>query len=161
MVDHKLTHVDMFRQNYLVFGLSEEQVAKVTELATEEILAAGDAIFRLNDRNNDIFVILEGHVTVYRSDGEPAEVVKPVSVLGELALVDNEPRCRAAVCDGLVRVARIPVKPLRRLIWTEKDLGIIVVANLARNLGLRLANAKLKLDEVLSRTEDHWAKRFD
>jgi CRP-like cAMP-binding protein len=160
-VEHKLASLDPFRRNYLVFGLNDHQVAKVADLATEEILASGDPVFTLNEKNTDLFVVLEGHVTVYRSDGEPSEVVRPPGVLGELALVDNEPRCRAAYSDGFTRVARVPVKPLRRLIWDEKDLGIIVIANLARNLGLRLADALLRLDDQTSKAEDPWAKRPD
>lgn len=161
MVEHKLTHIDAFRSCYLLFGLHQDQVAKVADLATEEIHAANEPIFQVEEKNNDIFVVLEGHVTIYRPDGQPAEVVRPPGVLGELALVDNEPRCRAAYSDGFVRVARLPVKPLRRLIWTEKDMGIIIVANLARNLGLRLAQTVTKLDEMMMKVEDPWAKRFD
>lgn len=137
--------VDAFKQNYLVSGLSEAEIESVWEMSEVKTHCARDILIRINEKSSDLFVILDGRVVVVTADGDKLGEPGPGSVLGEMALIDDRPRSAEVICVGLTKTARIPAKALRAHMNSNRDVGFIILANLARVLSgrLRLANAKI------------------
>ncbi|HVL38396.1 MAG TPA: cyclic nucleotide-binding domain-containing protein [Fimbriimonadaceae bacterium] len=152
--------LSVFKQNYLVSGLSDEQVGQIAALATVETFLAGETVTRIGEDNADLYVILDGRVNVLTADGDKLGEAGPGSVLGEIGLIDARPRTANTVTVGLTRAARLPARELRSLMNGNRDLGFVVLANLARVLCGRLRMANARLDELIDKTTDAWEHAY-
>lgn len=139
--------VDAFKTNYLVCGLKEAEIEEVWEMAKVETHLARETLIRINEKCGDLLVILDGKVQVMTADGDVLAEPGPGSVLGEMSLIDDRPRSAEVVCLGVTKVARIPAKSLRGYMNSKRDIGFVILANLARVLSgrLRLADAKIDM----------------
>lgn len=146
--------LDTFKKNYLVVGLGDEAVKEIAGLATVETFVAGDDIIRQSEKDRDLFVILAGRVNILTSTGDKLAEIGPGGVLGEIALIDDQPRSANAVCIGQVQAARVPAKEFRALMNKNRDMGFVVLANLARVLCMRLRSASIRLDHLMN--QDTW-----
>lgn len=146
---------EAFKRNYLVCGLPEEAISEVWAMARCENHLARETLIRINEKSGDLFVILDGQVKVMTADGDVLAEPGPGSVLGEMSLVDDRPRSAEVVCVGLTKVARIPAKELRAYMNAKRDVGFIILANLARVLSGRLRLADAKID-MLCDGDDAW-----
>ncbi len=148
--------LDVFRKNYLVYGLGDDMIQEVAEFATVEIKTAGEDLIRFGERSGDLFVILDGRVNILSQGGDKLAEVGPGAVIGEIALIDDQPRSANATCVGLVKAARIPAKELRTYMNTNRQVGFTMLANLARVLCFRLRQTDQKLDALMDKVTDPW-----
>jgi CRP-like cAMP-binding protein len=151
-----MQNLDVFKKNYLVVGLNDEQVSEIASLATFRRLTAQERLIRAGDQGCDLFVILDGRLNVLTPDGDKLSEVGPGSVLGEIGLIDARPRAADVIAIGLVDVAVIPAGELRRRMNQNREMGFVILANLARVLCGRLRQANEKLDELYDKTTDSW-----
>lgn len=153
-----MERMDVFNNNFLVVGLPQANIDEIADLATVEIFAAGERIIKTGDSSNDLYVILEGNVNIVTGgDQDHLATAGPASLLGEISLVDAQPRSADAIAKGLTKVARLPAQELRRYMAQHKDAGFIMLANLARVLSMRLRNATIEIDVLKDKArEDPW-----
>jgi CRP-like cAMP-binding protein len=96
----------------------EENLAKI--LAHSKVLEFGAraTIIKEGDAARDLFVLLEGEVEVIRpgrtGNDEWMSEIGAVSVFGEAALVDDQPRAARVVSRGPVHVLKVPIQALRQ-----------------------------------------------
>ena len=147
-------NLEVFKKNYLVVGLADDAIKEIADLAEIKTLFPNDVLIKQGDKSSDLYVILEGRVKVITSGGDHLADAGPGSVLGEVSLIDDQPRSADAICIGTVKVARIPSKQLRSLMNTKRDMGFIVLANLARVLCTRLRTASIRIEHLVS--QDTW-----
>ncbi len=148
---------DVFRRNFLVCGLPDSVIDEVAGLASYAAGVAGDALIKKGEKSGDLLVILEGKAAVYSPKGDKLAEVGPGGVIGEVALVDDQPRSADVVCVGMVKHARLPAGDLRRYMATEREAGFVMLANLARVLSMRLRNAAIVLEELKEKAaQDPW-----
>jgi glutaminase len=150
-----LNPYEAFKKNYLVCGLAEDAMSEVWAMGLMETHLARDTLIKINEKSSDLFVILDGNVQVMTGDGDVLAEPGPGSVLGEMGLIDDRPRSAEVVCLGLTKVARIPAKELRSYMNSNRDVGFMILANLARVLCGRLRLADAKIDQ-LSDGNDPW-----
>lgn len=149
-------NLEAFKKTYLAVGLTDEQVAEIASLATFRRLTAQERLIKAGDQGGDLYIVLDGRLVVLTPDGDKLSEVGPGSVLGEIALIDALPRTADVIAKGLVDVAVIPAQELRRHMNTNRDMGFVVLANLARVISGRLRQANLRLDELFDKTTDAW-----
>lgn len=137
------------RNNYLVYGLTDDQLGSVAALAKERSLNAGDVLCRQGEVGGELFIVLEGQLSVETSDGEHLAAVGPNSVVGEMGLVDTRPRSATVVASAPSRVAAIRSSDLREEMVTDGHLGFLVLCNITRVLSERLRQADAKLDALM------------
>src|SRR5262245_55693725 len=70
----------------LFAGLGDDVLQRVLEVAVEHEFPAGEVLTRASEKGSDVFVILEGTVTVDDPGHEPIEL-GPGEFVGELALL--------------------------------------------------------------------------
>ena len=102
-------YADVFKKNYLVAGLSDEEIDKIAELAEFGCLLADECLIKKGDTSSDLFVILEGVVCVYTDKGDKLGDCGPGSVIGEVALVDAGPRSGATAGEGISFLTRLRI----------------------------------------------------
>lgn len=152
-----MEHHPAFQENYLVSGLSPDVIGQIEDLASYETFVARDILLRKGEKSSDLYVILEGTVQVLTEGGELLAEIGPASVLGEVALVDDQPRSASAVCLGMVKVARLPAKELRAFMAKHPAAGFPMLANLARVLSMRLRRADATVEDLAASPKDAWA----
>ena len=147
---------EAFRKNYLVIGLTPDQIKDIAGLAQLRRFVAQDFLIKSGHQGADMYVVLSGRVVVTMPDGNKLADVGPGSVLGEIALIDAQPRSADAICVGLVEAAVFDANALRGYLNTHREMGFVVMINLARVLCGRLRDANTKIDMLTDLTTDGW-----
>lgn len=148
--------LDVFRQNYLVYGLPAERSDEIAGLAQFETKLANECLCEKGQKGSDLFVILDGRVNITSKHGEKLAELGPGAVIGEVALVDDQPRSANAVCITAVHYARLPAKELRNFMVNHKDVGFHMLANLSRVLSTRLRATDAVVDDLAGKARDPW-----
>jgi CRP-like cAMP-binding protein len=149
-------YMDVFKKNYLVFGLPDSAIQEIAELGKYKVGVAGDTLIEKGDKGKDLYVLLEGQVNLYGPDGDKIAAIDPPSILGEIALVDDLERTANVVCVGLVKCVVLPGGELRKYMSRNKDHGFTMLSNLARVLSMRLRKTNVQLLDLMDKTTDPW-----
>ena len=138
------------KNNHLVYGLSDEELARIAGMATEKNFGKGEYLCRQGESGGELFIVLEGRLSVQLGERERLDEIGPGSVVGEMGLI--EPRSRAASVVALEpsRVAAISKADLREELITDGNLGFIVLCNITRVLTDRLRQADEKLGLLMA-----------
>lgn len=82
-------------------GLSESELDSLLEVTTTKRLAAKDVLFRKGDPGNQLYAVLKGRLKILATGADGKEVVfgidGPGKVIGEIALMDSNPRSATVV----------------------------------------------------------------
>lgn len=149
-------NLEVFKKNYLVCGLSDDDIRTVAELSEFRVLPGGAEVVRLGDKNPDLFVIIDGIAMVYAKGGVVLGERGPGSVIGEASLVDNQPRSAYVMAKGTLTVAHFDGVKLRKFMFQHKDIGFIMLSNLARVLSMRLREASATVEDLRGQLKDPW-----
>ncbi len=95
--------------------------------------ADGDMIFRQGDRGDVMYVIVDGEVAL-EVDDHPLDVVGPGGIIGEMALVDGQPRSASARANGAVQLAPIDKRRFAYLVQNTPYFAIEVMQIMANRL---------------------------
>ena len=101
------------RYNYVFRGLSRDVIAGIAALADMRYYRGGDVIVRQYDRNSDLIILLDGSARIKSVDEETIAEFGPGSIVGEIALIDEEPRSATVTAVGDVKAAIIPSRQHR------------------------------------------------
>jgi CRP/FNR family cyclic AMP-dependent transcriptional regulator len=101
---------------------------------------AGTVIFAEGDRADSMYVVLDGEVDV-RVGSNLLEVIGPGEIIGEMALVDSNPRSATAVVKSACRLALVDEKRFQFLVQQTPYFALHVMQVMADRL--RRMNAKL------------------
>lgn len=80
-----LKSVDMFRD------ISGEDISRLIQISREVEFRAGTPVFHSGDEGHELFILLAGEISIERG-GRHLATLKRGDFLGEMALLDNEPR---------------------------------------------------------------------
>lgn len=148
--------LNVFKKNYLVVGLSDGDVQRVADLAELKIARGGEEIVRLGEKDPDLYIVLDGTAVVYRQGGVVLGERGPGSVIGEIALVDDQPRSAYVVAKGTLSYAVLDGNKLRRFMFQNKEIGFIMLSNLSRVLSMRLREASATIEDLRGKLSDPW-----
>lgn len=137
------------RNNYLVFGLNEEQLDCVAGLATERTLKEAEYLCRQGEPGGEMYIVLEGRLRVETIDGDLLAEVGPNSVLGEMGLIGSRPRSASVVALTDVRLAAIRSRDLHEEMVADGHTGFLILYNITRVLSERLFQADEKLSSLM------------
>ncbi|MCH7945970.1 MAG: cyclic nucleotide-binding domain-containing protein, partial [Armatimonadetes bacterium] len=95
-------------------------------------------------------IVLRGLAQIKTFSGDTIAEVGPGSVLGEVSLIDQEPRSATVVSSGDSVVAVIPADKLRLMMRHDMGMRCVMLENLARLICQRLRTANIQLDGVVA-----------
>jgi thioredoxin reductase (NADPH) len=151
--------------------LTPEQIARIAAFASERTLADGESLWEQGDRNNPLFVILEGGIEILAGRDHLVTVHLPGGFTGDVDLLSGRPTVVRARARGTTRVLGLPSARLRTLVQTDSELmEIILRAYMLRRLllvskgegnvaliGSRHSAGTLALQEFLARNNQPYA----
>ena len=113
--------------------LPESELPEVARITQELTVEPGRAFVREGEMGRDMFIITEGQVVVRRGGRVVAEL-GPGDVVGEMAVLDHEPRSADAVSVGQVRMLSISARDLRATLERRPVLATGIIRVLTRRL---------------------------
>lgn len=146
----KLSIKDGIRSSYLVNGLSEDEIAAIERIAKDLTFQPNEEVVRREFKDADLFIVVEGKVLINASNGDFIARIKPGSVFGEIALIDERPRSASVICETTTRLAMIPAQDLRQLMDSNPEMAVKILYNLGKILCERLRSANLQIEALLT-----------
>ena len=122
-----LKSVDLFR------GLRGEELATVAEIAEEQPLSAGEAVFAEGEPGDALYLVIEGVVRVHKG-GRQLALLAVRDVFGEMAVLDAEPRNASATVVKDAVLLKIGRDDFRDILQERPEIGIGVLQVLSRRL---------------------------
>ena len=98
-----------------------------------ENFAPGETIFEEGDLADYLYVVQEGEVDVFLQ-GRLVETVGPGGVIGEMALIDNEPRSAMVVARTRCRLVPIDEKGFKVYVHHTPNFALQVMRVMAARL---------------------------
>jgi len=115
--------------------------------------AKGDVVCREGEADPALFIIGEGSVAILKHDAEDRQKLLaklgPGQTLGEMALLDGQPRSASAVAAEDLVLLVFTRSELDRLVESKPRLGVKLLWKLARFLSQRLRQTSGALAEHL------------
>lgn len=137
-------------------GLDHSELEQLEKSAKEMICPEGKIIFKEGDNGDKMFLILDGVVQIWKSEGGELKGtrlarLKEGEIFGEMALFDKEPRSASAIATI--------TKETKILVWEEKDifgliqtypqLGVKILTNILKKVSNRLRVANDAIQTLL------------
>lgn len=148
------TTVELLRELGIFRELSDEELAKVAELAVEKSYAAGEYVFHEGEPGNRLFVIVEGRVRISRQipgAGEEAlAVLDPGAMFGEMSVFDRSERSTDAIAHVATRLITIARPEFEMLLDFDRELAQKVLWAVVRMLSGRLRATNESLRSVMA-----------
>lgn len=139
---------ERFRQVQLFAELSDDDLARICADASDVSLAPGDVLFREGDPGDRAFLVSSGEVEILRTT-DLREVLIAVrttdDVIGEMALLDEQPRSATARARSATELVSIPKATLEDLLATSPSAARSILAPLSRRV--RETNDRLRHQE--------------
>jgi CRP-like cAMP-binding protein len=146
-----LENVTMFRR------LAPERLAEVRAALERRDLPADQLLFSQGDAGDELFVVEEGCVAIFAPstdqplEGRPIRLFRAGDVLGEMALIDRQPRSLSARTVEPTRLLVLQGDHFRRLVRDDPEMAFAVISGL---------NDKMRYTtEFLSQVR-HWVERM-
>lgn len=149
--DWNVDVVEAIRFNYLFRGLAKEQIDRIADIVEQRRFDGGETIVRQFDRDTDMMIVVTGGAKIKSFSGESLAEVGPGSVIGEVSLIDDQPRSATVVAVGTTILAVIPGKKLAELVNEDVSLKAQLVLNISKVLCQRLRTANVQLDAALAK----------
>jgi CRP/FNR family transcriptional regulator, cyclic AMP receptor protein len=138
----------------LFAGVSAADIAEIVHLATVINYPTGSTIFAENEPGDALYAVLRGRVDIRCrdrcGDEQTLATLEPGSMLGETALLTDEPRATTAVTVAETTVLRLTNETFMALLKQGDGAGQQILYNLARGLACRLEGVTQRLMRLLA-----------
>lgn len=128
--------IDGLEKVSLFSRLSDDVLEEVATSMVRRAFQPGDVLFNLGDAGDELFIIQSGRVAIYMPNAERPEEERPIRIfgpgeaLGEMALIDAQPRSASARALEAGAVLVLTGEKFRRLLREHPDLALSVMAEL-------------------------------
>jgi CRP/FNR family transcriptional regulator, cyclic AMP receptor protein len=135
----QVMYEDVLRRVEIFNSLDKKELETLGRECRERSYSAGTTLIRQGDSGSGLFIITSGHVQVtiaHHPDRaeEVAGTFGPGSVLGEMALLDDQPRSASIVATEDVKVLILPVWEFRATMRSHPDIAIKLLSVLSKRL---------------------------
>jgi len=142
----------------LLRGLLPSDLDTLLEEAQLELYSSGEKLFHRDGIADRLFLILEGHVEIFRESEDPRGIIDIVQgpvLLGESALYTDGHYADHARAVGMVRVLTLSATVMRHALSQRFDLTLRVLSTMSVRLrGLIAQVNALKMQSAAQRVGD-------
>lgn len=154
------TNAEYLRNVPLFHAVADEQVVALAMSCQRRKVARGEVVFLEGSLGNELFIIVGGKLRIERYDGDGSTRVLAVrgvgECVGEMALLDDEPRSATGVAQTELRLLVLGRDAFRQAVNSDPGLALAVMSALSQRLR-QAADAVLSLTtkDVKARVLDH------
>ena len=112
---------------------SHEVLAKFARKLEEIRLASGDSVYQQGDRENSLYVVVEGTVRLH-AEGGPSSMQHERELLGEFEAFDLAPRAFSATAAAKSHLLRIDPITLEELIAERPEISQALIREFCKRL---------------------------
>ncbi|MBN1139762.1 MAG: cyclic nucleotide-binding domain-containing protein [Anaerolineae bacterium] len=171
MTDISELDVPIFRR------LSPEKLAEMSAGLERRYLAAGQVLFNQGDAGDELYIIQEGCVAIFTpsidrpGQEKPLRLFKAGDLLGEMALIDCQPRSLSARTLEPTRLLVLRGDSFRRLVRDDPAVAVAVMSGLSDRIRYtteflnqvrhwvgRMSAGKYKTEQFIQEMQD-WVQR--
>lgn len=127
----------MLKNSYMFHRLSEERLAAIQAALETRELQTGELLFNMGDPGDELFIVETGQVAIFAPNKDNPGQEKPIrifrtgGILGEMALIDRQPRSLSARALEPSRVLVLDGKDFRYHVEEEPSLAFAVMYGLS------------------------------
>lgn len=147
-----IARIDVLRRIPLFQHLSYRELNEVLAVATTREFPAGATVVREGEPGGDLFVLLEGEVSVEQG-GLPIAIVRAGGHFGEMGLVDAGPRSASILAREPLRAMTIHRDAMLALMQREPPIAVKLLWAFVQVLSQRLRVTNTELSDALSGPE--------
>lgn len=146
--------LEVLARSDLLRGVPDGPLEQLAAHCMEQRAYRGEALIEEGDPAGDVLIIVSGRLEVHIESISPfVEIglmrLGPGETAGEMALLEDEPRCASVVAIEPSQVFRIPADVLRGLAEEDAAFGCLLHKNLSRQLGRRLKAMNRRLVNIM------------
>jgi len=136
-LDERMKELIALKQVPLFSTLTLEQLDSIDRLMVTRTYNKGEPIFMRGDVGSELYVVLEGEIRIHL-DHEGREVTLarhgPSTVLGEMAVFDEQPRSASAVASMKTTVRVLRRDKLQAIVHEHPEVLLEFVRNLSQRI---------------------------
>ncbi len=131
-----MTEIAMLKNIPLFSRLPEAALSDIAAVLRSRTLSPGEVLFALGDPGDELYIVRTGRVAIYTPDAarpgseRPIRIFEANEALGEMAIIDNQPRSLSARALEAGEVLVLTSDDFRRLLLTYPDMALAVMAGL-------------------------------
>ncbi|MCH8272010.1 MAG: cyclic nucleotide-binding domain-containing protein [Candidatus Marinimicrobia bacterium] len=130
--------IDTISRAPLFKGLHPEVISGIVENANERQFTTGQLIIQKGDSLKELYIIIEGEVSIEKNSGEELFTRSVGESLGEMTLIDLGTRSVSVRAKSDVNIAVIDLEYLTTLFDNNPKILTTIAINIARILSNRL-----------------------
>lgn len=96
--------------------------------------AAGEIIFVQGDNSQDMYLLVSGHIEVFKDDKKIADITEPDTTVGEMSFLLKARRTATAKAMTDVKTIMVPTDRIAECMHNHPDLVLHIALKLARRL---------------------------
>lgn len=133
MNEDTLAHVELFS------SLDKKELQTLAKSSQERTYSAGTKLFSQGDSGSGLYILKSGKVSISQHSGtqgaeKEINTVGAGETLGEMALLDDQPRSATVTAVEDVTALLLPVWEFRGVIKAHPDIALKLLATLSRRL---------------------------
>ena len=140
---------DILRQSHLFEGLEDGQMERIALLFEERSWKAGEVIIEEGKAGERLFIIVDGVVMITTKLGGEMAILKAVTTVGEVSLVDDRPTTANVIAQTDVRAIALSKTDFNTFLNKNREIGYIIMRNIARLLCIRFRRTQARLETML------------
>ena len=114
--------LDFLRTTELLASVPGPLVERIDSSLVDVYLEAGETLFEEGDEGDAVYIVVDGRLRV-ESDGLLLLTRSRGDCVGEIALIDNEPRSAAAVADTVVHLLRWERRDFQEMLTRDPEVA--------------------------------------
>lgn len=135
----------LIRQVPIFSELDASDLEELASIVEERIIMPSKDLFKEGDAGDAVYLIVKGKVRVYVGGGERPETtlneLGPGACIGEMAVLDREPRSASVQAVERTRTLRVPGEGFKRVMSERPEMSEAIVGELVRRM--RALNAQV------------------
>ncbi len=149
-----MVSVELLRQASLFEGLTDDQLAQVSTIASQVTVQANQYVFGENDGASDLYIVVSGRVAVLIDIGggkqTMVDTISPGETFGWSAVVPPHIMTASAKAVEPTVLLSVPGRQVRDFCLTDCRMCYQIMENLACTISTRLKDTRLQLTSLAS-----------
>jgi CRP-like cAMP-binding protein len=118
-------------------ALADSAIEKVASELKTRTLQRGEALFHLGDVGDEMIIVRKGSIAIYMpnndqpQDGQTLRIFHSGEILGEMAVIDRQPRSASARAETRAVIATLDLETFKNLIQNHTEVALGIMSGLS------------------------------